>query len=185
MATVFISGSINIKKLHSLVLERLSNIVAANHSIVIGDASGSDLSVQKALLDLGAKEVTVYCSGKVPRNNIGNWPIHCIFPRAKEGTREYFTAKDIEMAKAADFGLMIWDAKSTGTLSNIMELLKKGKISLVFLNKKNTFMKVSEVSNFNDLTNNMSIDAKELAEKKIHFSTKVASLSDTQMSMPI
>jgi len=43
------------------------------------------------------------------------------------------------MADVADYGLMIWDAKSTGTLSNVIELLKRKKKAVVFVNKEKTF----------------------------------------------
>lgn len=48
------------------------------------------------------------------------------------GTRAFFTAKDLKMAEEADYGLMVWDTKSTGTLSNVIELLKR-KNALLFL----------------------------------------------------
>lgn len=39
------------------------------------------------------------------------------------GSRAFHTAKDVGMVKDAGYGLMIWDAESTGALSNVMELL--------------------------------------------------------------
>ena len=50
------------------------------------------------------------------------------------------------MAEAADYGLMIWDAKSTGTLSNVIELLSRKKKSLVFVNKEKEFKVVGRQS---------------------------------------
>jgi hypothetical protein len=124
MTKVFIAGSMSIKRLHPNFLERISNIVSSHFEIVVGDANGADTSIQKALLEKNASAVTVYCSGLKPRNNIGDWPVQNVMPDAEPGTRAFFTAKDREMAKVANYGLMLWDAKSTGTLSNIIELIK-------------------------------------------------------------
>ena len=65
------------------------------------------------------------------------WPTlarksHNVYSKAKVGSRAYFTAKDLEMARTSDYGLMIWDCKSTGTLSNVIELLREKKKSVVF-----------------------------------------------------
>ncbi len=38
------------------------------------------------------------------------------------------------MARNSDYGLMIWDCKSTGTLSNVIELLRDRKKTVVFAN---------------------------------------------------
>ncbi len=51
----------------------------------------------------------------------------------------------------SDYGLMIWDSKSTGTLSNVIELLKAKKKSVVFVNKNKEFVTISNVSNLNYL----------------------------------
>jgi hypothetical protein len=40
-------------------------------------------------------------------------------------------AKDLHMAREADYGFMIWDGQSSGTLSNILELLEMGNKVLV------------------------------------------------------
>src|SRR5258708_5693423 len=125
MTIVFVAGSMNIKRLHPLFMARLKNILTSNLDVVVGDAEGADTSIQVALFEMNAPSVTVYCSGLKPRNNKGNWPVQTVLSNAEAGTRAYFTAKDQEMAKVADYGLMLWDAKSTGTLTNVIELLKR------------------------------------------------------------
>lgn len=49
------------------------------------------------------------------------------------------------MAEVADIGLMIWDAKSTGTLNNIIELTALGKMSIVYINKHRLFKFISRI----------------------------------------
>ena len=70
MTTVFIAGSISISRLHAKVQERIHKIVSSNFNVVVGDADGADSSIQECLRNYQAKNVTVYCTGEIPRNNI-------------------------------------------------------------------------------------------------------------------
>lgn len=185
MTTVFIAGSMTIKRLHPLFIERLSNIVSSKFDVVVGDADGADTSIQKALLERSAEAVTVYCSGLKPRNNVGNWRVQNVVPDAEPGTRLFFTAKDLEMAKAADYGLMMWDAKSTGTLSNVLELLEGSKKCVVFVNKARAFLTVSDVDGLRGLISVMSDAAKMKAEDKIGLSDRVHKIAHKQYSIPV
>lgn len=183
MKTVFIAGSIAISRLDSRVKERISKAVDTGLSIVVGDAEGADTSIQQHLASIGAQHVTVYCSGDSPRNNVGDWSVEHVFPDALPGTRGYFTAKDLKMAETANYGLMIWDAKSTGTLSNVIELLKTKKKSVVFVNKAKAFVNVSDGESLERLIENMSDVAKAKAERKIGLSSKVAMFNQPQYSL--
>lgn len=149
----------------------------------MGDACGADTAIQECLLAYQTKSVTVYCSGESPRNNLGCWPVHAVEPSAKVGSRAYFTAKDIAMAHCCDFGLMIWDCESTGTLSNIIELLKQKKKSVVFIDKKEEFLTISTIENLNALISLMPSSAKQRAEEKIDLSAKISELSFEQLSL--
>lgn len=183
MTAVFIAGSIAIKRLHPFFKERLANIVKSEFDVVVGDADGADSSIQQALFDLQAEKVTVYCAGLKPRNNVGGWTVQYIESDAQPGTREFFTAKDLKMAGAADFGLMVWDAKSTGTLSNVLELLRLGKKSVVFVNKARSFLNIYSNNDVDDLISVMSENAKYKAEDKIKLSKKIASLKSPQFNL--
>jgi hypothetical protein len=183
--TVFVAGSMNIKRLDREFVDRLAKIVTSDFDVVVGDADGADKSIQQALLDLKANRVIVYCSGTRPRNNVGDWTVHNVFPDAAEGTRAYFTAKDIEMAKVADYGLMMWDAKSTGTLSNVIELLRRGKKSIVFVNKQKEFITVSTPKGLNDLVDMMSEGARAKADSRIALTSTLASLTRQQLPLPL
>jgi len=183
MTTVFIAGSMNIKNLDRKVKERIDNIVTSNLNVVVGDADGADTSIQNYLFEHGASHTVVYCSGQTPRNNLGDWPIHSVESNSQPGSRAFFTAKDIEMAKEADYGLMIWDAKSTGTLSNVIELLARKKKSLVFVNKEKEFKTVANVAQFEVLVACMSEHAKQKADEKIRLFTKIEALKHEQSEM--
>jgi hypothetical protein len=185
MTAVFVAGSISISKLHPMFQARVKNAVDAGLDIIVGDADGADSSIQAYLDSIGATDVTVYCSGQAPRNNLGDWPVRNVFPDAKPGTRAYFTAKDVEMATVADYGLMLWDAKSTGTLSNVFELLRYRKRAVVFLNKSKEFMTVCDASGVNRLLDHMSEHARDKAEQKIGLKARISSLSKEQLALSL
>lgn len=134
---VFISGSISIKKLPRLALEKIDSIIEKNYRILIGDAKGADSLVQEYLFKKKYNNVIVYFTGENIRNNIGNWESNKIISDAdsKKG-RELYAVKDKAMAFDADYGLMVWDGKSKGTLGNINEMKKLNKRFYVVLNEK-------------------------------------------------
>lgn len=181
MTTVFIAGSMNIKHLDVRVKERIANIAASGFEVVVGDADGADTSIQQYLLALGHSRTTVYCSGSHPRNNIGKWPIHVVKTEYPEGTRAFFTAKDLAMANIADFGLMVWDAKSTGTLSNAIELLARKKKSVVFVNKEKTFRTIGSIEQLEMLINCMSDHSQKKANEKIKLFDRISSMKHEQI----
>ena len=185
MTTVFIAGSISISRLHEKVADRINKIVSSDFDVVVGDADGADTSIQECLKRYQAGKVTVYCTGDSPRNNVAEWPVHRVVSKAKAGTRAYFTAKDIEMARNSDYGLMVWDCKSTGTLSNVIELLKEKKKSVVFVNKNKDFITISDKAGLERLVAFMSDHARAKAEEKMSLSTKIASIAHEQFSLNI
>ena len=185
MTTVFIAGSMSISRLHEKVKARLEAVVERNLDVVVGDADGADTSIQDCLAKYGAKSVTVYCSGDRPRNNVAKWPVKTVFPNATLGSRAFYTAKDQEMAHASDVGLMIWDCKSTGTLSNVIELLKNEKKSVVFINKCKDFVTVSDLASLEELLAFMSDHARAKADEKISLSSKIDEISQKQFVLAL
>jgi probable addiction module antidote protein len=132
MNTIFIGGSRHVSRLPPEVKKRLDNVVAGGHQVIIGDANGADKAVQKHFLDKRYDKVIVFCTGDAPRNNLGTWRTHHVdAPKNAKGFH-FYAAKDREMAREADFGLMIWDGKSPGTVLNVMRLAIAGKIAVLF-----------------------------------------------------
>jgi probable addiction module antidote protein len=132
MNTVFIGGSRHVSRLPSEVRKRLDNVIASGHQVIVGDANGADKAVQKHLMDARYDRVTVFCSGNTPRNNLGSWQVHNVYAPKNAKGFQFYAAKDREMARKADFGLMIWDGKSPGTVLNVLRLVRAGKISVLF-----------------------------------------------------
>jgi hypothetical protein len=183
MQKIFISGSMGIKNLDKNVQNRMNNIVDSGYQVIVGDASGVDSSIQEYLLSKNMKYVLVYCSGDSPRNNLGHWPVSKAETKAPLGSRAFFTAKDLKMAEDCDYGLMVWDTKSTGTLSNVIELLKRNKSALVYVNKAEEFLKIKEVSDLEKLTAYMSQSALEKADKKIKLREVIQSFKNQQSKL--
>lgn len=183
MHTVFISGSMRIKNLDHNILSRINNIVDSEYQVIVGDADGVDSSIQEYLKEKHSEKVVVYCSGEKPRNNIGHWLIEKIQTNTRPGTRAFFTAKDVQMAEDCDYGFMVWDAKSTGTLSNTIELLKRKKISLIYINKEKKFLKVKEISDLEKMISYMSDFAKNKAEAKLSLKNKIDLFKNEQVSL--
>jgi probable addiction module antidote protein len=129
--TVFIGGSRHVSRLSAHVKERLNKIIENGHRVIVGDANGADKAVQKHLSAAGYDNVTVFCSGDQPRNNLGHWCTHNVLPPKSVKGFQFYAAKDREMAREADFGLMIWDSKSAGTVLNVLRLVRAGKIAVL------------------------------------------------------
>lgn len=183
MKNIFISGSMRIKNINKQVINRIDNIVKENFTIFIGDANGVDASIQGILSDKSYRNVLVFCTVKYARNNIGRWEVRVIETDHKPNTRSFFTAKDLAMAEKCDFGLMIWDSKSTGTLSNVYELLLRNKTSVVFVNKIKKFVKVSSLKEFEQLISFMSDSALQKANQKIKLKEKLVALKNRQLDL--
>jgi hypothetical protein len=142
---VFIAGSRRLSRLNPNVRQRLDNIVDKDLSVIIGDANGVDKSVQHYLNSIRYANVTVFCMEGSCRNNIGDWPTRAI--RAVDpGRRDfaYYSTKDRAMAAEADYGLMLWDGQSRGTLTNIVSLVRQGKPVVVYFAPGKTFQTVRQ-----------------------------------------
>lgn len=136
MSTIFIGGSRHVSRLPSLAKERLNNVIGSGFDVIVGDANGADKAVQRHLVDAAYEKVTVFCSGNRCRNNLGNWRTQNISsPTATKGF-QFYAAKDREMARLADFGLMIWDGKSPGTVLNVLRLIQAGKKAVLLKAKE-------------------------------------------------
>lgn len=151
MSTIFLGGSRQVTRLPPDVKRRLDNVLASGHNVLIGDAAGVDKAVQRYLFDRHYDNVTVFCSGDAPRNNLGNWQTHHVYvPKSAKGFH-FYAAKDREMARAADFGLMIWDGKSPGTVLNVLRLALAGKIAVVFNVTQKDVINVKTLDNWRAL----------------------------------
>ncbi len=173
MTTVFVSGSRKISRLNKEIRDRLQNVVDKRFAVIIGDANGADKALQKHFSEIQYKNVIVFCSGNSCRNNLGNWNIKRVFVEPKLKGREFYTQKDKEMAAEADYGFVLWDGKSPGSINNIMELLKNNKKSLVYFSPDKEFYSVSKLEDARKLL--ARCDQKSLNEisKKVKLNSSI------------
>ena len=148
MKRVFIGGSRRLSRLNKKIMDRANNILTNGYEVLIGDANGADKAMQKFFADKNYINVIVYCTGDVCRNNLGNWHTKNIESNRKTKDFQYYTIKDRHMSDDADYGLMLWDGKSKGTLNNIINLLLQKKSVLVYFSSSKEFM---TIKNFSDL----------------------------------
>jgi hypothetical protein len=173
MIKVFLGGSRKIPRLAKPVRERIDTIVKKGLWVLVGDANGADKTLQKYLAEKNYRKVTVFCSGNQCRNNIGNWEIHKVKTERKKKDFLYFVAKDIAMCDEADYGFMLWDGKSKGTLNNVMELLGKHKDVVVYFSPKKSFLTLRAIVDIQKLfdicsPNDISNIVRELEQLRIN-----------------
>ena len=139
MTTVFLSGSRKLSRINDMIRERVRKMMDQDFTIVLGDANGADKAMQSYLADSGYRNVTVFCAGGKCRNNVGEWPTENVkVPSSLKG-RDFYTEKDKAMAALADYGFVLWDGKSAGSINNVLELIKRGKCVVIYLSAKREF----------------------------------------------
>ena len=137
-------------------MRRLDNVIASGDWVVVGDANGADKAVQRHFREKQYRNITVYCSGDIPRNNLGSWQMRNVdVPKDARGF-QFYAAKDREMAREADFGLMIWDGKSPGTVLNVLRLVVSGKAAVLFNVPNKEAVTIRTVSAWQDVMSNCS-----------------------------
>ncbi len=151
MTTVFLSGSRKISRLNDKIRNRIKNIVDQGFRVIVGDASGADKAMQTFLAERHYPNVAVYCAGSTCRNNIGDWKTQKVSVDTKLKGRAFYTQKDKVMASEADFGFVLWDGKSEGSINNIFELLNKGKKAVVYFSPRKEFFNVKSAEDIRKL----------------------------------
>jgi len=129
---VFIAGARAVNELAPDVIKRLEKIYNNGYTVIVGDADGVDSCVQKYFCSKDHQNVTVFASNGKARNNIGNWHVENVVVEGNIKGFDFYVAKDLEMAKQADYGFMIWNGESRGTFNNIINLINLGKEVLVY-----------------------------------------------------
>ncbi|MBR2471917.1 MAG: hypothetical protein IKB55_04455 [Clostridia bacterium] len=139
---IFIAGAKSIKNIDDNIKQKLLSIAKKNYDVLVGDCHGIDSAVQNYFNILKYPKVTIYASNGKARNNLGNWSIQNV--PVEEGTVgfEFYRKKDVAMANEADYGFMVWDGKSKGTLNNIISLTNQNKVVLLYLIKHKKMLKI-------------------------------------------
>ena len=113
--------------------------------------NGADRAVQRHLADRAYPNVLVHCMERHCRNNVGNWlTVQVPAPNGARGFG-YYSLKDRAMADAADYGLMLWDGKSRGTINNVVSLSRRNKLVVVYVAPIKGFQTVRSAEDLQDL----------------------------------
>lgn len=182
MSKVFFGGSRNLGRLNPAIRTRLRNLITNKHTVLVGDANGVDKAVQSFFSDEGYKDVVVYCVDGECRNNVGAWPIRAVASGGRKKDFAYYALKDAQASLDADYGFMIWDGESKGTLNNILNLIQQGKPALVYRSPSREFMQVKTTDDVARLAASCPPDVVEYLNKKIKLEKRVASAAQTALT---
>lgn len=158
MTMIFVGGSRDIVELPDPVIERVGAIVTNEHGVYIGDAPGADTEVQSLLAGYKYEHVGVFFAGKAPRNNIGDWAAYHVPPPDGASGFAAQAEKDREMARKADFGLMVWDGASPGTCLNIFRLAMIGSPCVVYDVSRGRVTNTFNIADWRDMLDHAGAD---------------------------
>ena len=173
MKKVFLGGSRQVRALNDVIRKRLDGVINGDLFVFIGDANGADKAMQTYFADRHYKNVLVFCAGRDCRNNIGSWETRQIISDRTEKDFRFYTAKDTVMSEEANYGLMLWDGKSKGTLNNILNLLEQGKQVAVYFSPKKAFHDLQSLEDLKPLLKECPPGLMRGFEKKINLSRRL------------
>jgi hypothetical protein len=168
MTTVFLSGSRQINRLNEAIHDRLAKIVKSGLHVVIGDANGADKAMQSFFAEANYRDVEVFCSGDLCRNNVGRWNVRNIEVSHRLKGRDFYAQKDKAMAEEAEYGLVLWDGKSAGSVGNVLELMQNGKPVVVYFGPQKNFRTLRNIEDFQSLLANCPAADYRALDDKIH-----------------
>ncbi|HEY1930425.1 MAG TPA: hypothetical protein VGG99_00285 [Acetobacteraceae bacterium] len=185
MTTVFIGGSRRVSRLGEAVRARLDTIVEKRFPVIVGDANGVDKAVQQYLSIKGYEHVEVFCSGTVCRNNVGDWHTRQIKTDPHDKGFRFYAAKDRVMAGEADFGLMIWDGKSTGTLLNVLRLSRQQKKVVVYNVPQQRFVELRAVADWQGFVATLDAELRDEIAQRVRTEERTYDSRDHPALLPM
>jgi len=186
MTKVFFGGSRKLSRLNRAIRERADNLVAKGFEILIGDADGADKAMQKYLADKAYQSVIVFYVGDICRNNMGNWRTTVITANRNKKDFNYFSLKDKEMSKQADYGFMLWDGRSKGTLNNIINLLQGNKCVLVYFSPNKKYFTIKNSSQLKNLLQKCDPTVVKRLSQTLHIAERLVDAnSEKQLEFPV
>ncbi len=159
---IFIAGPRVLRKIDTMIENKINNIINKEYTILVGDANGIDRAVQLYLYEKKYTNVKIYATKGKVRNNLGNWDIKNVNVSQDLKGFDFYAAKDYEMAKEADYGLMIWNGKSKGTLNNAINLLIMKKNLLIYFSPEKALYKIESLDNLKKFVKRCDKDTQKL-----------------------
>jgi hypothetical protein len=120
------------------------------------------------------------------RNNIGNWPTRAV-SADNPGRRDfaYYSTKDRVMTDEADYGLMLWDGESRGTLTSIVDLVARGKPVAVYFAPKKTFYTLRDSSELEMLLHQVDPSTLSQIHPQLHSLAKGSTATHKGDTVPL
>ena len=146
--SVFVSGSIAIKKLPFHVQESIQTMIDKQMTILVGDAPGVDTLVQDLCNKQEYVNVIVYTITSSPRYKANkDFQDKSIFVDQEiKKERERQTYKDKAMSEDSTFSLVIWDGSSKGSYANILRALESHKKVKVYYQDINDYLPFEKIT---------------------------------------
>ena len=170
MTKVFVGGSRRISRINKKTAQIIDQMTDKGLTVLIGDANGADRAVQTYLANKKYENVVVFCMQNGCRNNLGNWDTRFVNASIKNNTFQFYSIKDFEMTKETDYGFMLWDAKSKGTLNNIINLVKEHKPVVVYFSPTKALFKIENRSDLGRLLEKCDRSSLDRFEKDLKVS---------------
>lgn len=174
MAMIFLGGSRDIFELPVPTIERIGTIVAAEHGVLIGDAPGADAEMQGLLAGYNYEHVGVFHAGAEPRNNLGDWAAYHIPPPDGAQGFAVHAGNDREMARRADFGLMVWDGASPGTCLNVLRLSLIASPCVIYDTMRGRVTTVHNTADWRAMTHDAGPDVRRQVEARMTADERLA-----------
>jgi|SRR5437016_13484662 len=174
MKKVFFGGSRRLGRLNEQVRTRAEKMMSEGLQVVVGDANGADKAIQKFFADRQYSNVLVFFSGESPRNNIANWQTQAVKVDRTKRDFKFHTAKDLAMCEAADYGFMMWDGESQGTVNNILNLLERGKKVVVYHSPAREFLTFRSPADAEELLRRIAPERAVELDKKVGLRRRIA-----------
>jgi hypothetical protein len=174
MAMIFLGGSRDVFELPVPAIERIGAIVAAEHGVLVGDAPGADAEMQGLLAGYSYEHVGVFHAGAEPRNNLGDWAAYHIPPPDAAQGFAVHAGKDREMARRADFGLMVWDGASPGTCLNVLRLAIIDSPCVVYDTMRGIVATIHTTADWRDMLHHAGADVRRAVEARMTADERLA-----------
>jgi hypothetical protein len=170
---IVLGGSRHIEFIPNEITDWLLKWMESASEFLVGDAPGTDRAFQVFLNSKKYSSVTVYTSAVEIRNNLGNWQVEKVESGLKSKSNALHAFKDRKMSQIADIGLMIWDSKSAGTLSNVIDLVNQGKECYLWLATESDLTRFDNPNSLEKFLENFPEQAQEAMKRLNRYRKRV------------
>jgi hypothetical protein len=163
---VFIGGSRSINELDENVVRILFDELNSNVEFLVGDADGVDAQIQNFCKSQNYNKVLVYASNGKARNNVGNFKVKNITVDKNTFRKEFFVKKDEAMTNDADYGIVIWDSISKGSLNQLHRMVKQNKPCKVYIAKDKRWITIESehaIKGITSLKSTLTTNSRQLS----------------------